>query len=1019
MKRVLNLLTFCAVWAAMMGLVFGQANNDPRGDHISSKANQALEQCFDSMGNFICVAGVPPNNVTGSGTPNVIPKWSGVSTLTDSLLSDVPALNAFLSQRIFSVAPTIGGPPFTLIAGVSSGATLPAMDGNDFFTGFASTTLPVASAGANNYYMGFSGGGMIPAANVETSVIHAGDGWNHFITRGDAALTNFLHIDFPNPTATNTITVPQLTGTMAVVTSTPDFFTKHGATTGEINDTFVKQIVGPAMEFPDSTGGLGTDNVAKFGTTDPMYIGMDTAIIPIGFIQGPAAIGVASRDSTRISSGTDGVISPFPDNTFEVADVPAAGVTDYAILGFGILNDPGTGFLHDYLALAPDNTSQTDGTVNVFGLSVADTPGVGEAIGMTFYSGGKFTDPIRYYDDGVAASFTTLDFTTPTAARTQTFQDASGTIALTSDIAAGAIFPLTANTTVANDNVQTSWGTDDDGNIRYDTTEQALMLETSTDAIQIVSGESVSIGSDADADVSIQGGDGVNIAGGDDETVGSQINFEATPLENADWFLSTFTAYTSGMNGDDDVDVFNFDTGHNVAPTGSNNTFDVITGTTLTPSANVTENFINVPAGYDRGINFQDSTALINAEADLGLQALGYIDIEAVEDIAVVSTGNTVTLTAASFIKFTPELDGGTTEFQLEGIPAAGDPDWNGVSFQGSLTAQNGNDTWNVFDMDFDNGAHTGTGNVLNYMNLDMGTADADSDERVLCLQCETNSHPDDYIRMGSFNQGRIFQDTTGIEIRGRSYLELSTDTGAGTAGGDMVLRTSGGGSDIEIQLNGGQGKMEFLANDDSGNYGIEFEDTDAFNGAGGFTGGIGNCPINCDHPLGSYVFPIDTPIVTTSGVTPLTANNQIIGMRIDLKRRYAMGEFQIEVTTAQVGAVCDVGINNANGSFMLRASEGNSGFDASSTGIKRIEADDEIFVGPGTFWLMFTCSDQNVAVRGVAVDTSFTAFLNDDTGSRWGIASGSASSGILPTSSNNPSTDANFNAPLILIAPK
>ena len=61
---------------------------------------------------------------------------------------------------------------------------------------------------------------------------------------------------------------------------------------------------------------------------------------------------------------------------------------------------------------------------------------------------------------------TGLSFTTPTDLRSIVFPDASGTVALTSDITGP--FPLTSNTTIANDDVETYWGTSGVGDFKQE-----------------------------------------------------------------------------------------------------------------------------------------------------------------------------------------------------------------------------------------------------------------------------------------------------------------------------------------------------------------------------------------------------------------------------------------------------------------------------------------------------------------------------------------------------------------------
>lgn len=84
MKRLL------ALFLAVLASAASASGQVKRGDQFSSRANRALELCFDSSGTFIC--GALAGTVTGTGTLNMIPRWSGVSTLIDGSLSDTGAI---------------------------------------------------------------------------------------------------------------------------------------------------------------------------------------------------------------------------------------------------------------------------------------------------------------------------------------------------------------------------------------------------------------------------------------------------------------------------------------------------------------------------------------------------------------------------------------------------------------------------------------------------------------------------------------------------------------------------------------------------------------------------------------------------------------------------------------------------------------------------------------------------------------------------------------------------------------
>ncbi|MGH9365258.1 MAG: hypothetical protein ACRD1B_08355 [Thermoanaerobaculia bacterium] len=76
------------LWPILVVVVYGAAiavaqNDVPRGDLYSAKAIQALEQCFDSLGNFTCGGGV-----SGTGTTDTVAKWTAATMLGDSQIMD-------------------------------------------------------------------------------------------------------------------------------------------------------------------------------------------------------------------------------------------------------------------------------------------------------------------------------------------------------------------------------------------------------------------------------------------------------------------------------------------------------------------------------------------------------------------------------------------------------------------------------------------------------------------------------------------------------------------------------------------------------------------------------------------------------------------------------------------------------------------------------------------------------------------------------------------------------------------
>lgn len=87
-----------AIWVLLFTMAISQQNNEPRGGHVSSRSNQALEQCFNSEDVFICGVkdhgemyfSTPAATSTTSGTPV---KAAGTTTLGDAAQFDMPANN--------------------------------------------------------------------------------------------------------------------------------------------------------------------------------------------------------------------------------------------------------------------------------------------------------------------------------------------------------------------------------------------------------------------------------------------------------------------------------------------------------------------------------------------------------------------------------------------------------------------------------------------------------------------------------------------------------------------------------------------------------------------------------------------------------------------------------------------------------------------------------------------------------------------------------------------------------------
>lgn len=160
--RVASLLIAIAVAA---GLSLAQ-NDDPRGDLYSAKAIQALEQCFNSSGAFICAPVGGGAAVGGSGTADTVPKWTGASTLGNSNITDdgtVVDINGTVVSatptNLFFVQPADNSTNFQVNPAPTAGsggtvlqgaAILNAMNGSDTVDGFLISITNANHTGAGN-----------------------------------------------------------------------------------------------------------------------------------------------------------------------------------------------------------------------------------------------------------------------------------------------------------------------------------------------------------------------------------------------------------------------------------------------------------------------------------------------------------------------------------------------------------------------------------------------------------------------------------------------------------------------------------------------------------------------------------------------------------------------------------------------------------------------------------------------------------------------------------------------------
>ncbi len=217
MRRRLILLAAGAALAT--GIVAAQQNADPRGDLFSSKAVQALEQCFDSTGVFTCAPSGGGTPVGGSGTSGTVPVWTGSTTLGNSVITNTGINWRFDVATAFGNLALQGGNVFiegqtdrqiTLGFGPNqfggtrpamriqdtlsgtfgfgtpmvelnhSAVAVPSMDGNDTLSYFQirGSNTTNAHTGTGNIINGINLNITAGAANVTENAVNIASGWD-------------------------------------------------------------------------------------------------------------------------------------------------------------------------------------------------------------------------------------------------------------------------------------------------------------------------------------------------------------------------------------------------------------------------------------------------------------------------------------------------------------------------------------------------------------------------------------------------------------------------------------------------------------------------------------------------------------------------------------------------------------------------------------------------------------------------------------------------------------------------
>jgi len=267
---------------AFTGLAYGQSS--VQGGGLSSKAIQALEECFDSSDNFICAASSGSSNTTvvnpPGGTTFKIPVWTGATTLGDSAITDFGTTMFIEPSNFLQIEPDgTGNTLFQLnprpAAGTGAdifqmGFTLNAMNGGDTNNLFQISLTNANHTGASNFINAFNINSIIGDAEANETAVNIETGWENFM-RVAEDISNEATFELANLTSDITYTFPAETGGIV-----PESLTRTGSVDVEVLDSGTSAVNGEQVFLNGRTGltcvtaGAGTCTVS--GVPEGVYM---------------------------------------------------------------------------------------------------------------------------------------------------------------------------------------------------------------------------------------------------------------------------------------------------------------------------------------------------------------------------------------------------------------------------------------------------------------------------------------------------------------------------------------------------------------------------------------------------------------------------------------------------------------------------------------------------------------------------------------------------------------------------
>lgn len=139
------------------------------------------------------------------------------------------------------------------------------------------------------------------------------------------------------------------------------------------------------------------------------------------------------------------------------------------------------------------------------------------------------------------------------------------------------------------------------------------------------------------------------------------------------------------------------------------------------------------------------------------------------------------------------------------------------------------------------------------------------------------------------------------------------------------------------------------------------------------------------------WMFPFGNFYNATTGL--ISSANQVRVARLYLPMRLTVASIHFHISTAFAGGLCSVGVYSDDGTTLLIDSGAKS---TTATGVVSTTLAATVTLGPGWYWVAYTCDNATSAISGTPASANPSAVLNAGTG-QVGAAANASAAGVLP----------------------